>query len=179
MTLLRHLVAILALPFAVVVLVPRWILTAATPGDTRWPAGASLPAAGGRALGGLLFLAGFALFAWCVALFARVGRGTLAPWDPTRRLVVVGPYRHVRNPMITGVAAMLAGEALAFGSRYLAYWLGAFALINHLYFVLVEEPGLAKRFGAGYGEYRAAVPRWVPRLRPWSGASSSDDDTRR
>ena len=52
-------------------------------------------------------VAGFCLFAWCVALFSRVGRGTLAPWDPTQRLVAVGPYRYMRNPMITGVLAMM------------------------------------------------------------------------
>jgi len=169
MTLLRHLLSILLLPFVMVVVVPRWILTSWTPTDSRWPAGSTLEA-GGRVLGGLLFITGLALFTWCVVLFARVGRGTLAPWDPTQRLVAVGPYRHVRNPMISGVATMLAGEALFHGSRLLAAWLGVFALINHLYFLIAEEPGLARRLGASYQEYKAAVPRWVPRLRPWRGA---------
>lgn len=169
MTLLRHLASILLLPFVVVVVVPRWLLLSWSQADTRWPAGSALEA-GGRALGGLLFVAGLLLFAWCVLLFARVGRGTLAPWDPTRRLVAVGPYRHVRNPMITGVACMLAGEALLAGSRLLAAWLALFAAINHVYFLLSEEPGLARRFGASYEEYRRGVPRWLPRLRPWSGA---------
>jgi len=168
MTLLRHLVSILLLPFVMVVLVPRWILTASAQTDSRWSAGSPLEA-GGRVLGGLLFIAGLALFTWCVVLFARVGRGTLAPWDPTQRLVAVGPYRHVRNPMSTGVATMLAGEALFHGSRHLAAWLGLFALFNHLYFLIAEEPGLTRRFGASYQEYRAAVPRWLPRLRPWRG----------
>ena len=169
MMLLRHLASILLLPFLVVVVMPRWLLSSWARVDSRWPAGSALEA-GGRGLGSLLVVAGLALFAWCVVLFARVGRGTLAPWDPTRRLVAVGPYRHVRNPMITGVATVLAGEALLFGSRLLALWLGAFALINHLYFVASEEPGLARRFGASYEEYRRAVPRWIPRLRPWSAA---------
>jgi protein-S-isoprenylcysteine O-methyltransferase Ste14 len=120
-----------------------------------------------RAAGTVLFLGGFALFAWCVALFGRVGRGTLAPWDPTRRLVAVGPYRHVRNPMISGVAMMLAGEALLWRSGLLALWACAFVLINHAYFRLSEEPGLERRFGDGYRAYRANVPRWIPRLRPW------------
>ena len=168
MTLLRHLISILLLPFVMVVVVPRWILTSWTPTDSRWPAGSTLEA-GGHVLGGLLFIAGLALFTWCVVLFARVGRGTLAPWDPTQRLVAVGPYRHVRNPMISGVATMLAGEALFHGSRHLAAWLGVFVLFNHVYFVLVEEAGLARRFGASYQEYKAAVPRWLPRLRPWRG----------
>jgi protein-S-isoprenylcysteine O-methyltransferase Ste14 len=168
MTLLRHLISILLLPFVMVVVVPRWILRSWAPRDSRWPAGSNLEATG-HLLGGLLFIAGLALFAWCVMLFARVGRGTLAPWDPTQRLVAVGPYRHVRNPMISGVATMLAGEALFHGSRHLAAWLGVFALFNHMYFLIAEEPGLARRFGASYQEYKASVPRWVPRLRPWRG----------
>jgi protein-S-isoprenylcysteine O-methyltransferase Ste14 len=161
LTLLRHLLAILLLPFVVVVVVPRWLLTAWAGPDTRWASGALawLP----RTAGVALFLVGFALFAWCVALFARVGRGTLAPWDPTRALVAVGPYRYVRNPMISGVAAMLAGQALCWGSWLVAAWAALFVLVNHVYFVAVEEPGLAQRFGDGYRAYRARVPRWLPR----------------
>ena len=105
-----------------------------------------------------------------MSLFARVGQGTLAPWDPTRRLVAVGPYRHVRNPMISGVAGMLLGEALAFGSWVVAGWALAFVLVNHIYFVVSEEPGLARRFGESYATYRANVPRWLPRWTPWEGA---------
>jgi protein-S-isoprenylcysteine O-methyltransferase Ste14 len=160
MMLLRHLLSVLILPFTVVVLVPRWLLADAD-------AGGSSPAAWlMRAAGAAVFLAGFALFAWCVSLFARVGRGTLAPWDPTQALVAVGPYRHVRNPMITGVATMLVGEALFWRSGALAAWAAAFVVINHLYFTLSEEPGLERRFGEPYREYRRTVPRWLPRLRP-------------
>ena len=128
-------------------------------------------AAGAAALlirgGALLGAGGFALWAWTVRLFATVGEGTLAPWDPTQRLVAVGPYRHVRNPMISGVFAVLAGEALALGSESLAIWAGGFLAVNHLYFVLYEEPGLERRFGEAYREYRRAVPRWIPRRTPW------------
>jgi protein-S-isoprenylcysteine O-methyltransferase Ste14 len=117
-------------------------------------------------MGMVIFAFGFALFAWCVSLFARVGRGTLAPWDPTQRLVAVGPYRYVRNPMISGVAMMLGGEALLSGSWLIAGWCVVFVLVNHAYFVFSEEPGLVRRFGASYDEYRRAVPRWLPfRLR--------------
>ena len=163
---LRHLLAVLLLPFVVVVLVPRWLLTSGSGQNTRWratPALESLSHAGG----GLFFLVGLALFGWCLLLFARVGRGTLAPWDPTQELVKIGPYRHVRNPMISGVALMLTGEALFWGSWLLAGWAAVFILVNHLYFVVSEEPGLERRFGASYRAYRAGVPRWVPRLRPW------------
>lgn len=166
MTLLRHVAAILALPFVVVVVVPRAILSPARGAEPGWPLdGPALLAL--RALGALLWLAGFALFAWCVALFARVGRGTLAPWDPTQRLVAVGPYRHVRNPMIGGVLAMLLGEALGFGSLRLLAWAAGFWLLNHAYFLASEEPGLRRRFGDAYRRYCAAVPRWIPRRAPW------------
>ncbi|MBW3569922.1 MAG: isoprenylcysteine carboxylmethyltransferase family protein [Gemmatimonadetes bacterium] len=166
LTILRHLLSILLLPFTVVVVVPWWLL-----GTADASAGSGTPALAwlSRAPGAVLFAAGFALFAWCVALFARVGRGTLAPWDPTRRLVAVGPYRHVRNPMISGVLLMLVGEALLWRSGALALWAGAFLLTNHTYFVVAEEPGLERRFGDSYRAYRAHVPRWIPRLSPWAG----------
>jgi protein-S-isoprenylcysteine O-methyltransferase Ste14 len=170
MMILRHLIAILLLPFVMTVLVPRWLLGSPA-GAWRWPPDSTL-AAGARVFGTVLLIAGAALFAWCVALFARVGRGTLAPWDPTKRLVAVGPYRYMRNPMITGVAAVLAGEALITGARALAIWLGVFVLFNHLYFIVVEEPGLGRRFGVHYHEYKAAVPRWIPRLHAWRGGYS-------
>ena len=169
MRLLRHLLSVLLLPFVMVAIVPRWLAAAWAPWDTRWQSGDAL-AWLGRGAGAASFVAGFALFAWCVTLFARVGEGTLAPWDPTRRLVAVGPYRYVRNPMIAGVAAMLAGEALLLGSRVLAAWCVAFVAFNHAYFVLSEEPGLERRFGESYRRYRAAVPRWLPRRTPWDGA---------
>ena len=164
---LRHLLSILLLPFLVVVVVPYWLLNRFADGDTRWSDVSTLVWLV-RSAGVLLLVAGSALFSWCVSLFARVGRGTLAPWDPTRNLVAVGPYRHVRNPMISGVALMLLGQALVWGSRILAVWFCAFVFINHLYFVLSEEPGLERRFGQDYRLYKASVPRWIPRIRPWS-----------
>ena len=168
MRILRHLLAILLLPFVMVVVVPRWIATTQAASDTRW-AGDTALAWLGRGAGALLFLAGFGLFAWCVALFGRVGQGTLAPWDPTRRLVAVGPYRYMRNPRITGVLAMIGGEALLLGSWRVAAWLAVFFVINQVYFLILEEPGLERRFGEGYLRYKAAVPRWLPRRTPWSG----------
>jgi len=162
-TLFRHLLSIALLPFVVVVLVPRWLL-ARDAADVAIPSALFVP---GRIVGALVFAAGFALFLWCVLLFARVGRGTLAPWDPARRLVVVGPYRHVRNPMITFVCTMLGGEALFFHSARIGAWLLLFVVINHTYFLLLEEPGLVARFGGEYERYRAAVPRWLPRRHGW------------
>jgi protein-S-isoprenylcysteine O-methyltransferase Ste14 len=162
--LLRHLLSIALLPFVVVVLVPCALL-ARDALKAAVPSAALL--ASGRIAGALVFAAGFALFVWCVSLFARIGRGTLAPWDPTRRLVVAGPYRHVRNPMITAVGTMLAGETLFFHSARIGAWLLLFMAINHAFFLLIEEPGLVRRFGEEYERYRAAVPRWLPRRTGW------------
>ncbi|CAG0935358.1 protein-S-isoprenylcysteine O-methyltransferase [Thermoflexales bacterium] len=162
--LLRHLLSILLLPFGVVVIVPAWLLIAYAAGNTPWAEASPLVWVL-CALGLVFLIGGLGLFSWCVSLFDRVGRGTLAPWDSTRHLVAVGPYRYIRNPMISGVAAMLVGEALLWGSSVLGLWAGLFITINHIYFVLFEEPGLEKRFGESYRAYKAAVPRWIPRLR--------------
>jgi protein-S-isoprenylcysteine O-methyltransferase Ste14 len=118
-------------------------------------------------LGAFLIVLGLGLVAWTVTLFVRVGHGTLAPWDATTRLVVRGPYRHVRNPMITGVALILAGEAVVFRSWGLVILLAVFATVNAIYMPLAEEPGLSRRFGVEYDDYREHVPRWIPRVRPW------------
>jgi protein-S-isoprenylcysteine O-methyltransferase Ste14 len=143
------------LPGTVAVVVPALILSFA--GGNIQPVTA--------VIGVCVITAGLGLVAWTIALFVRVGRGTLAPWDPTSRLVVQGPYRRVRNPMITGVGTILAGEALFFRSWGIAILLALFALVNAIYFPLVEEPGLRRRFGADYEEYCARVPRWLPRVR--------------
>ena len=71
--------------------------------------------------------------------------------------------------MITSVLVLLAAEALAFRSWPLAGWLLAFFVANAIYFPLVEEKGLARRFGEDYARYRSNVPRWWPRLTPWRG----------
>jgi len=118
-------------------------------------------------LGAGLIGIGLLLVVQTVMLLVRVGRGTLAPWDPTVRLVVRGPYRRVRNPMISGVLAILLGEAAVLGSPALLAWAGAFLLANALYLPLVEERSLLRRFGDDYARYRAHVPRWVPRATAW------------
>ena len=156
---------ILILPGTVLVYIPGailWLL-ADTPG-------AIAPAGPGQVrfwIGIALATTGFALSTWCARLFVKVGRGTPAPWAPPARLVVRGPYRHVRNPMITSVLLLLGAESLLLGSWHLAGWMSVFFLLNVFYFLLVEEPGLEKRFGDSYRRYKANVPRWIPRLRPW------------
>lgn len=154
----RHLRAIALLPLTVAVVVPGLILWRSDADLAAWPL---------AAVGIVLIAIGLVLVSWTVALFARIGKGTLAPWDPTSRLVVAGPYRHVRNPMISGVLAVVLGEAALFGSVPTFVWFGAAFALNAVYFPLLEEPGLHRRFGDDYEAYRANVPRWVPRLRPW------------
>jgi protein-S-isoprenylcysteine O-methyltransferase Ste14 len=159
----RHVVSILLLPFTVLVLVPVGVRSSLAGIDTQWTSpGMEIMA---RLLGAAVFAAGLFLFIWSVTLFARVGQGTLAPWDPTRRLVAVGPYRYVRNPMISAVAAMLLAEAVFFGSAILGSWCILFVVVNQVYFLRSEEPGLERRFGAAYNQYRREVPRWLPRRR--------------
>jgi protein-S-isoprenylcysteine O-methyltransferase Ste14 len=120
----------------------------------------------------VLIGAGFALWLWTVRLFARVGEGTLAPWDPPRHLVVLGPYRHVRNPMITAALTVLLGEASLFGSLGILIWATIFFAIVFASFILYEEPDLERRFGERYRDYRANVPRWLPRRTPWRQPAS-------
>ena len=105
---------------------------------------------------------GVVLLGICIWEFARRGRGTLAPVDPPRTLVVQGLYRYVRNPMYVGVTTIVLGEALLTGSRaLLAYWAVWFLAVN-LFVIGYEEPTLHRRFGPAYERYRAAVGRWVP-----------------
>jgi protein-S-isoprenylcysteine O-methyltransferase Ste14 len=154
----RQLRAIGPLPFMAVVVVPAVILLLTDSANVGWwfPAGLALIGAG------------LLLMYRTISLFARVGEGTLAPWDPTHRLIVLGPYRHVRNPMISGVLAILLGEAALFGSPPLLIWFGGFFATNALWMPLVEEPGLVRRFGEDYRRYKQAVPRWIPRRTPWT-----------
>jgi protein-S-isoprenylcysteine O-methyltransferase Ste14 len=118
-------------------------------------------------LGFFSFMLGLVLAVLTVRLFSKMGNGTLAPWDPTSKLVVTGPYAYVRNPMITGVVLILTGEALMLASWAIGIWALVFLIINMFYFMLSEEPGLRKRFGKEYEEYCRNVPRYIPRLTPW------------
>jgi protein-S-isoprenylcysteine O-methyltransferase Ste14 len=162
---LRHLLAICALPLMVTGVVPALIVSRTDEAGLVW--GAEGLAAAAIAVGAALIAVGLGFVAWTIALFATTGRGTLAPWDATRRLVVRGPYRHVRNPMISGVLFVLLGEAALLGSVPLLTWFAAVLAVNAVYIPLVEEPGLVRRFGEEYAAYRRAVPRWLPRVRGW------------
>ncbi len=161
---LRFLVNLI-LPVLIAGVLPLWLIHGRLSAyDTRWPDDFA-PAWAARLLGAAVLLGGLALFIWCVALFARRGRGTIMPWDPTQQLIITGPYRHIRNPMITAVLCVVAGQALFHGSALTAALALFFFLVNHVYFIKSEEPGLEKRFGQSYRDYKATVPRWLPRVK--------------
>jgi protein-S-isoprenylcysteine O-methyltransferase Ste14 len=164
-TLIRHLLSVAALPFVVTVLVPLWIARRNRTGLSVGPGGLHVAS---QLLGLLLIAIGLVLFASSLRRFATEGEGTLAPWDPPRHLVVRGPYRYVRNPMISGVVFVVFGEALVLLSKPHLTWALVFLGLNAVYIPLLEEPQLERRFGSAYAEYRRHVPRLIPRFRPWN-----------
>jgi protein-S-isoprenylcysteine O-methyltransferase Ste14 len=121
----------------------------------------------GHSLGAAVVVAGVLILLWCVRDFFVQGRGTLAPWDPPRQLVVAGLYRYVRNPMYVGVVILVIGWALVKGSPMVGIYAVMLAVMFHLRVVTREEPWLAERFGTEWVRYASAVPRWLPRLAPW------------
>jgi protein-S-isoprenylcysteine O-methyltransferase Ste14 len=132
-----------------------------------WPGG-DWPVAV-RALGVALMAAGLVTLVAVFARFVTEGAGTPSPAAPTTRLIVGGAYRHVRHPMYVATATVIVGEALAFAQPVLLAAAALYAVTLGLFGRLVEEPRLARRFGAEYDAYRAAVPAWRPRLTPWRG----------
>jgi protein-S-isoprenylcysteine O-methyltransferase Ste14 len=163
---LRSIAFALLLPGSVLLWVPLG-LAAGDParlGPARW-----IGAGPARWIGLPLVVLGSAALLWCIAEFARRGRGTLAPVDPPRFVVRSGLYRVTRNPMYVGVLVTLIGEALLFDSVSLAVWAAAVAVTVHLFVVLYEEPTLRRQFGEPYETYVAAVPRWLPRWLPRPG----------
>ena len=144
--------AIVILPGTALVYVPGAILwLSAGSRGAMAPPGAGEP---GFWIGIVLAVAGFAMAVWTVHLFVTAGAGTPAPWAPPKKLVVRGPYRYVRNPMLLAVSTMLAAESFLFGSWYLAVWTAFFILLNAVYFASIEEPELEKRFGESYRLYK-------------------------
>lgn len=152
---LRALAAVVVLPGTVAGWLPLLVVERDHHLAPAWPLAVPVVAAG-------LFT-----FAWTVWDFASRGRGTLAPFDPPRQLVVTGPHRCVRNPMYVGLLAIIVAEAIALGSATLAVYAGAVFAAFSTFVIAYEEPALRARFGAEYEDYCARVPRWfVHRVTP-------------
>lgn len=158
-SLLSHVRDIMILPFTVTCIVPYFIVSKSVWGPES---------IGLKIIGIVIGVTGLILFFYTVFLFKTIGKGTLAPWSEKQKLVVEGPYRYCRNPMISGVLFILIGEALFFHSRSIFVWAILFFIINTTYFLISEEPALRKRFGKDYEQYKQHVPRWIPRLRPYN-----------
>jgi protein-S-isoprenylcysteine O-methyltransferase Ste14 len=124
-----------------------------------------------RTLGVVPLLLGAAIAVWCFVNFVLRGSGTPAPFDAPRKLVVTGPYCYVRNPMYIGGFFFLIGFALMFAEfSWTLMWYGAALLVAvNLFVLFYEEPTLTRKFGDDYEQYRNAVSRWIPSLRPWHG----------
>jgi protein-S-isoprenylcysteine O-methyltransferase Ste14 len=120
-----------------------------------------------RTLGAFLITFGLVPLVESFARFALKGLGTPSPLMPARRLVVSGFYRHVRNPMYVGVVAVILGQAMLFADLRLFAYAALVWLFMHLFVVAYEEPRLHHTFGAEYDDFRAHVPRWLPRWQPW------------
>jgi protein-S-isoprenylcysteine O-methyltransferase Ste14 len=114
-----------------------------------------------------VLVAGLAIVLSCVRDFYTIGKGTLAPWDPPKRLVVVGLYRFLRNPMYVGVLTWVAGLALFFGAGVLGIYTVLLAVGFHLRVLFYEEPTLSRLFPDDWAVYSRAVNRWWPRSTAW------------
>ncbi len=118
-------------------------------------------------VGSLIGLGGLSLLIVSIRLIIIYANTTVMPWIPSESLVVRGPYRYVRNPMILGVVLMMVSEGLILESCGILALALVFFVVNTVYFIFSEEPGLEKRFGEDYRQYKANVHRWWPRLKPW------------
>jgi len=160
-------VFLLVTPGTVCGLVP-WLIT-----GLRRPVD---PGPGVSGVGWLLVLAGAAVLGHAFVAFAWHGRGTPAPSAPTERLVVEGAYRHVRNPMYVAVLALVLGQVLLFASWGLFAYLVVLAVTVNVFVHTYEEPTLREAYGPVYDEFCENVPRWLPRLTPWQGATRRPAD---
>ena len=158
-------VFLVVMPGTVAGLVPSLITGWRRPDD---------PVAWVDALGRLLVLAGAAVLVHAFVAFAWHGRGTPSPSAPTERLVVEGAYRHVRNPMYVAVLAVVLGQVLLFTSWGLSAYLVVLALTVDVFVHTYEEPTLREAYGRAYDEFCENVPRWLPRVTPWTGATTAD-----
>jgi protein-S-isoprenylcysteine O-methyltransferase Ste14 len=169
---LRAILLLVLIPGMVAVYIPREILRAS---NHTFVPGVSIPSV----LAGCVIVSGAIVLLRCVWDFFASGRGTLAPFDPPKRLVARGLYRFTRNPMYNGVLAVLAGEAWLFHTVDVLQYAGLMFVIFHLVVVVYEEPALESQFGESYRAYKRAVPRWGFTVRPFTGHSQVPPPVRR
>jgi protein-S-isoprenylcysteine O-methyltransferase Ste14 len=166
-SLLIHIRDWMALPFVVTVIIPFLLNRIGVPILRDAPMAF-------KVIGPALYAAGLSMQLYTTYLFWKFAQGTLAPWQPTQKLVIRGIYRYCRNPMITGVLMMLAGEALFFNARGILIWTCIFFVMNTMFFIFKEEPDMLARFGEPYKEYKKHVPRWIPRFTPYKGVGTEE-----
>ena len=118
--------------------------------------------------GFVLMACGLAIVVRCARDFYAAGKGTIGPWDPPKHLVTVGLYRFTRNPIYIGDLILIAGWALGAGSPWIGWYLVILAIGFHLRVIFHEELWLASNFPSDWAVYSANVPRWLPRLTPWT-----------
>jgi protein-S-isoprenylcysteine O-methyltransferase Ste14 len=173
---IRRLVVSAVLPMAILVGLPVLAIFRRDSDEVAWLGQLPQPAVA-SSLGAVLMIMGLALMAATIPMFLRQNEGTIMPWDPAPKLIVEGVYRHVRNPMHSGVFAVLLGEALLLRSALILSF-AVFAIILHLFYIpYSEERGLERRFGEQYRIYKQNVPRWIPRLTPWVADPHLEDSS--
>jgi protein-S-isoprenylcysteine O-methyltransferase Ste14 len=112
-----------------------------------------------------LIAVGVALAAWSAFHFLKV-KGTPVPFNPPPKVVKTGPYRHVRNPMLTGVFLFLSGLGFGVNSVSLVvFFTPLYVLINVWELRKIEEPELMNRLGDEYIEYYRQTPMFIPGCR--------------
>ena len=158
MLLLRSVFFTFLLPGTVTGFIPYWLISSRGTGGL--PNYQAL-----RYLGLPLIVVGATGLLWCIWEFFSKGKGTLAPIDPPKHLVVRGLYRYVRNPMYVAVVTTLIGEAIFFISLPVLTEAGVFIILAHLFVAFYEEPALRRQFGESYEKYSQTVGRWIPRYR--------------
>lgn len=155
MVLIKTIIFTFLVPGTVTILVPYWLLS--SPSSPQ-----PMHLGVFRYFGVLPTLIGTAIYFWCAWDFTFAGRGTPAPIDPPKELVVRGLYRYVRNPMYVGILSILLGEALLFASWRLVEYTAVVFFFFFLFVALYEEPSLRQKFGESYRRYCKSVPRWIP-----------------
>jgi protein-S-isoprenylcysteine O-methyltransferase Ste14 len=161
--LVEQMLSIIALPITAMVIVPV-ILVSGFNYAPFW--GLEPKIALAIVIIGLCFIgSGLILLFSTISCFISKGEGTIAPWSSTKKLITVGAYAHVRNPMLTGAFLVLIGETIPMGSLPLSIYTTVFISINLFYIPLIEEPKLTKKFGKEYLNYKQKVPRWIPHIK--------------